>query len=126
MIADPACRSYNKRTKRRQIGKAGVMEAITRSVRPINSGRILMRILVGLLLVFALASATAIYFKQEAQFLRIRQREAILADAFSEASAALAELRELQSIVDTDAYIERVARDQLGMVRPNEVVFANP
>lgn len=85
-----------------------------------------MRILVGLLLVFALASATAIYFKQEAQFLRIRQREAILADAFSEASAALAELRELQSIVDTDAYIERVARDQLGMVRPNEVVFANP
>ena len=26
---------------------------------------------------------------------------------------------------DSDAYIERLAREQLGMVRPNEIVFRN-
>jgi cell division protein FtsB len=26
-------------------------------------------------------------------------------------------------MVDTDEYVEKVARDQLGMVRPDEIVF---
>ena len=52
----------------------------------------------------------------------VERRE--LSAVLQEAAADLADLRELQQIVDSDAYIERVARDQLGMVRPNEIVFA--
>ena len=100
------------------------MEAVRRhTVKPVNSGRILVRILVGLLVVLALASAIAMVFRQENQMIRIRAREAELSELMAEADADLAELRELQGLVDTDAYVERIARDQLGMVRPNEIIF---
>lgn len=102
------------------------MEAVRRhAVRPLNGGRILIRIIIGLFLVFALASAIAIFFDQENQMKRIRQKEDSLAGELNEVNADLAELRELQNLADSDAYIERVARDQLGMVRPNEIVFEN-
>ena len=101
------------------------MEAIRRQYhRPINGSRILVRIIIGMLLVLVMASALAIYFEQEKQMARIEQRKNELSVVLQEAAADLADLRELQQIVDSDAYIERVARDQLGMVRPNEIVFA--
>lgn len=100
------------------------MEAVRRHPgKSVNSGRILVRILIGLFVVLALASAIAMVFRQENQMARIRARQMELAELTAEAEADLAELRELQGIVDTDAYIERVARDQLGMVRPNELIF---
>ena len=102
------------------------MEAVRRrTTKPINSGRILIRIILGMFLVFAVASAIAIYFDQEAQMVRINQKAATLSSEYDEANAELAELRELQNLADTDAYVERVARDQLGMVRPNEIIFDN-
>ncbi|NLM78378.1 MAG: septum formation initiator family protein, partial [Ruminococcaceae bacterium] len=30
---------------------------------------------------------------------------------------------ELKHIMGSDAYIERVARDQLGMIHPDEIIF---
>ena len=100
------------------------MEAVHRHMaRPVNSGRIFVRIMVGLLIVLALATAIAMFFKQESQMARIKARETELSVLLAEADADLAELRELQGLVDTDAYIERVARDQLGMIRPNEIIF---
>ena len=105
-------------------GVESSLEAVRRHPgKPINSGRILVRILLGLLVVLALASAIAMVFRQENQMARIRARQAELDVLTAEAEADLAELRELQGLVDTDAYIERVARDQLGMVRPNELIF---
>jgi cell division protein DivIC len=85
--------------------------------------RVVLRITIGLVVVLAVASAVAIYFDQENQMLRISQRKAALASELSEAKARQAGLEELQGIVDTDAYIERMAREKLGMVKPNEVVF---
>jgi len=32
----------------------------------------------------------------------------------------------LKNQVDSDAYIERIAREKLGMVRPNEILFEEP
>lgn len=87
--------------------------------------RILVRITIGLILVFALASAVAIYFEQEARFERIQKRNLELNTSLNEANSHYAELLELQSIVDTDEYIERIAREQLGMVKPNEIIFTD-
>ena len=88
-----------------------------------NSNRIFIRIAVGLILVLALASAVAIYFEQESQMARIRARADTLTSGLSDANARQAELHELQNLVDTDEYIERVARDKLGMVKSNEIIF---
>lgn len=78
-----------------------------------------------MLLVVVLASAIAIYFEQEKQLARIEARREALSGKLQEAAAELSEMRELQQIVGSDAYIERVAREQLGMVRPGEVVFTD-
>ena len=91
-------------------------------VRHSNS-HVLMRIAAGLILVFALASAVALYFEQEARIDRLQERRAGLDQQLYEVQSRNAELRELKSLVDTEAYVERVARDQLGMVRPNEIIF---
>ncbi len=88
-----------------------------------SNSHILMRIAAGLILVFALASAVALYFEQEARIERIRERRVVIEQQLYEAQSINAELKELKSLVDTEVYIERVARDQLGMVRPNEIVF---
>jgi cell division protein FtsB len=106
-------------------GTFGFMSEIShnRHIGHPGGKRILLRITIGLVMVLAVASAVAIYFEQENQMLRIRQRQATLASELSAAKARQAELAELQGIVDTDEYIERMARDKLGMVKPNEVVF---
>lgn len=102
------------------------METIRRRHRQtMNGNKILVRIIIGMLLVVVLASAVAIYFEQEKQIDRIRQRTDELSGDLQQAAADLAELRELRQLAGSDAYIERIARDQLGMVRPNEVVFTD-
>jgi cell division protein DivIC len=96
-----------------------------RNVNNSSGGRILIKITIGLVLVFAIASAVAIYFDQEQQMMRIQQRRSTLASGLDAAKSDLAALKELQSIIDTDEYIERMARDKLGMVRPNEIIFSD-
>lgn len=91
--------------------------------RRLNSGKILLHIGIGMAVLVALSSALAIYFKQEKQMSRIKQRQYELNQQLHEAAADLAALQELQQMAGSDAYIEKVARDQLGMVRPGEIVF---
>jgi len=88
-----------------------------------GSKGVIMRITIGLVLVVAIASAVAIYFKQEEQLTRLLSNRVSLESQLAEAQARKAELEELQNIVDSDEYIERIAREQLGMVRPNEIIF---
>ncbi len=90
--------------------------------RPAGS-RIFLRITIGLVLVIAVASAVAIYFDQESQMERVQAESQALKNTLEEAQARYDELKELQDMVDSDEYIERVARDQLGMVRPGEYIF---
>ncbi len=94
-----------------------------RTTRKNTGNRIFIKITVGLVLIFAVASAVAIYFDQETQMLRMLEKRETLASQMEDALGEQAELQELENMVDTDEYIERIARDQLGMVRPNEIIF---
>jgi cell division protein FtsB len=117
------CKTKCENMAVQKAGKIDVEAIRKQHYRPLNGSRILIRIIIGMLLVLVLASAFAIYFEQEKQMARIGQRKNELSATLQEAAADLADLRELQQIVDSDAYIERIARDQLGMVRPDEIVF---
>lgn len=102
------------------------MEHVMTRRRPRYAGgpqQLFIRIIIGLIVVFAMASAVAIYFEQETQFSRIAQRKEELKTELDAAYAKQGELVELQEIVDTDDYIERIAREKLGMVKPNEIIF---
>ena len=102
---------------------AGKHQTSRPSARKAGGKGVFMRIIIGLLLVVALASAVAIYFEQEEQMARLLANQTTLESQLSNAQARQAELEELKNIVDSDEYIERVAREQLGMVRPNEIIF---
>lgn len=96
----------------------------SRRTQPAPGGqRVFLRILVGLLLVVAVAWSVAIYLKQETQLQRVAERKLELQDILAVAQAEQDELLALQDQVDTDAYIEHIAREKLGMVKPDEVVF---
>lgn len=88
--------------------------------------QLVVRIILGLLFVLAAASAVAIYFQQEDQFTRIAARRSELLQAQAIAERRHEDLLALKNQVDSDAYIERIAREKLGMVRPNEILFDDP
>lgn len=96
-----------------------------RVIRKHNRRNTVPRIIIGLVIVIAMASAVAIYFDQEEQFSRIRIENARLAAELSGARAKNEELKDVEALSDTDAYIEWVARNQLGMVRPDEIILSD-
>lgn len=93
--------------------------------RPVRHSRILMRIAAALVVVIALTAALAMVYRQEQQMESIRTRSQALAEQQKEIDAVKQELLELKQIAGTPAYFERIARDKLGMVKPDEVVFEN-
>ena len=96
-----------------------------RIIRKSNRRNIIPRILIGLIVVIAMASALAIYFKQEEQIARIRIERVRLDAELAEARAKNEELKDVEALIDTDAYTEWVARNQLGMVKPDEIILSD-
>lgn len=92
----------------------------------LNGQSLVIRIIVGLVFVLAVASAVAIYFGQEDQFRRIEIRAEQLKREQAITDQRYQEQADLQTKVATDAYIEHVARNKLGLVKPNEVIFEDP
>ena len=75
---------------------------------------------VGTLLVVLLLSALypiRQYFTQKTELKKLNAEEVLL-------SQRIDELTELKSRLLTDDEIERIAREELGMVRPGEIAFA--
>jgi cell division protein FtsB len=97
----------------------------TRVIRKNNHRNIIPRIVIGLVVVIALSSAFAIYFKQEEQIARIRSERIRLDAEIADVRAKNEGLKDVEALVDTDAYIEWVARNQLGMVRPDEIILTD-
>ena len=84
---------------------------------------VFIRIIIGLVVVLAVASGIAFYFEQEEQLRRIEENKYALQKQLDQAYIINGELKALRDIVDTDEYVEKIARDHLGMIKPNEIVF---
>ena len=60
--------------------------------------------------------------------LRLHEGAARLAEKRAERDAMVSEIGALQSAIDfaqTDAYVERVARDELGLIMPGEIRYVS-
>ena len=90
------------------------------------SGKMMSKILLGLVVVSLLAGAGGIYFTQEAQIARIAARAEILNKEVQQAREKKKENEELYKKSDSLEYIEKIAREELGMVKPGETVFPDP
>lgn len=88
-----------------------------------RQGGLLMRVLIGSFLVVLVTIVIMIVFTQNAEMTRLAEKRAALEAERDRLSVIDADLRHLQSIMDTDAYWEHVARNQLGMARPHEFII---
>ena len=85
--------------------------------------KILPPILTGLGVVVMLAVALSMYFTQEEKMAELRRRNAELSDQVGIVAAKREEIKELLENWQTPEYIEKIAREEFGMVKPGEVVF---
>lgn len=74
-----------------------------------------------LLLLVAVVSIDGMRFSAKEKEYRAQEIE--LEKRIEEEKARSAEIDQLQDYVGTDEYIEEVAKDKLGLVNPNEIIF---
>ncbi len=75
-------------------------------------------------MIVALLAVLAVSFTVGA--LKLREGDAVLADKKQERNALSAEISDLQSEIDfaqTDEFVERTARDELGLIMPGEIRY---
>jgi cell division protein FtsB len=80
-------------------------------------------VLVGLLMAGLLVAALGLYLDQDRQMARIRQSAAEADAKYAEALERNRDAHKTLDSIGTDEYIERIARDKLGMVKPGERIL---
>ncbi|HHT44365.1 MAG TPA: hypothetical protein GXZ89_02560 [Fastidiosipila sp.] len=88
-----------------------------------RQGGLLARVLIGSFLIILTAIVIVIGFEQRAELARIEERRLELVAERDRLAAIDADLQHLQSIMDTDDYWEHIARSELGMARPHEIII---
>lgn len=63
------------------------------------------------------------YFKQQDEILMIQTQIKALEHRISKEEAIQDELLEQQTIIETDEFVEKIAREKLGMVKEGERLF---
>lgn len=82
--------------------------------------------LVVMLFMVVFIPAVAFHVWNQGQTLKeLKAEEAVLQAQLEEEQARSIELEQQQEYYTSDTYIEKVAREQLGLVKPDEVVFKN-
>lgn len=82
-----------------------------------------LRLLIVGLIILVLYAAVSIYLRQEKEFARLTLEAEELNLQLENTQRENKEIQELNALVGSSEYIERVARDQLGLVRPDEIIF---
>ncbi len=80
-------------------------------------------LLVMAVFLLVIAGAISIYLRQEREMKRLAAEHEELVLLLEAEVRAGKEIEELNAIVGSDRYIESFARDKLGLVRPDEIIF---
>lgn len=88
-----------------------------------GSGYPIVRILVVLFFMILIAVVGSMLIRQNDMYQRVAERSEELTQLEREAEAENEQAKGLKSMVGSDEYIEQVARDQLGLVKPGETLY---
>ncbi|HEY8361526.1 MAG TPA: septum formation initiator family protein [Tissierellaceae bacterium] len=81
---------------------------------------VLLVIMSGLLVYFAIT-----FSKQQEEINMIENQMKVLKDRIEKEKAVQEELLEQQNIIETDEFIEKIAREKLGMVKEGERIYVD-
>lgn len=101
---------------------AGKRSSMAKGKRKHRSGTTVM------VLAFMVVFLTAVGINAGMQFKRYRAlkaEEARILAAIEDANEETMEIEADRAYYASDAYIEKIAREQLGLLKPNEVLFIN-
>ncbi len=84
---------------------------------------VLTRVFIGVFILCLIYVASTILARQGEQMERVLARQAEISKELDKAEAAFLETREMYDSMGTDAFIEKIAREKLGMLRPGEILF---
>lgn len=83
----------------------------------------LKRMLIWGLVILMMVAALSIYLRQEKEMERLDKEYEELKLLYDAEEYKSGNLQELNAMVGSDQFIERIARDSLGLVRPDEIIF---
>lgn len=78
-----------------------------------------------LLFVLATVAALSIFVRQDREMQRLTAIQAELKDQLQAVEVEAQDIEDLTNKAGTDEFIERIARDELGLVGPGEVIFTD-
>lgn len=114
--------------KRQEGRPAGSQAAGTAS--PKNSGHSFVSNLTGpfvvIMAVVLLVAVVTVLVSQQRSYRQHLVRQSELQRELERAEAESQSLASLLENVDSDEYVEQIAREELGMVRPGEIIFESP
>ncbi|MBR4015988.1 MAG: septum formation initiator family protein [Anaerotignum sp.] len=86
-----------------------------------KSGSLFLRVF---LLVFFCAVAIGVG-QQAGRYQELQEQKAVLTAEMQAEKKKQLELENRREYYNSDTYIEQIAREQLGMVKPNEILYIN-
>jgi len=86
-------------------------------------GKIIKKLLKMVVLVALVMYSIVTFAKQETQFKKYDKDLQMYTSLIEDENLKNEQLTEIKNRISTDEYIEEVARDRLGLVKPNEIVF---
>lgn len=85
----------------------------------------LLRICLGVMIVLVTAVCTNLYFQQEEEYQRLSLEQEQLQRQVDSLYEEYADLNRQYEMLDSDEYIESIARDYLNMCRPEDILIIN-
>jgi cell division protein FtsB len=102
-----------------EVGRA----AAKRDEQNKSTRSVMVRIVFLSLLIVLAATVFVLYLQQQSELERLAKKKELLEAERDKLARVNADLTHLDAISGTPAYWERLARDQLGMVRPDDLVI---
>lgn len=85
--------------------------------------RILLLTILGLVFIIAIAIVLTEITSQNREMIRLENKEQELKKQLELAQMEEQEIADLKNKIGTDAFVEQIARDELGLIAPDEYIF---
>ncbi len=86
---------------------------------------VMTKIIIVILVLSLLYIASTILARQGEQMDRVLARQVEIKKELAKAQTTFQETRDLYDSMGTDAFIEKIAREKLDMLRPGEILFVD-
>ena len=96
-------------------------ERVKRQGKPVQNHKRSVLAISAVILLIAVVSANSVTLRAKEKAYRAQEQE--LEEQIEQEKARASEIDDLEGYVGTDEYIEEVAREKLGLVYQNEIIF---